>query len=193
VESIFIILGILISITSLGFVLFSKNKKEVEENKLDNGKYNIDLEYRDLRNDIRALTKEFNRTAQFNTNLLDEKITYIKEIRNGLEEKEYKINKMMTDMEIMHNRLRKVMNEIEDKKFIEIERKDVPVNKIEEKNDEKVIKMIPKQNIKKQAFNDIEEEIIEYYRRGFTIKEISKKTGRSLGEIEFIMGLRKMN
>ncbi len=193
-ENIFIIIGVLISVTSLGVVFFSKNKTERNITNVENDKYNVELEYRDLRNDIRSLTKEFNRTANFNTNLLDEKITYIKEIRDDLEAKEYKINKIMTDMEIMYNRLAKLVSEVEDKKILskEYEERNV-IKKADEKTEEKVIKMVPKQSVKKQGINDIEDEIIEYYKNGFTIKEISNKTGRSLGEIEFIMGLRKMN
>jgi len=192
-ESIFIIIGILISITSLFFVFFSKEKKLSSKRKDDDSYNEIELEYRDLRNDIRELMKEFNRSATFNTNLLDEKTAYIKEIRDDIEAKEFKITKLMTDMEIMYNRLRKLVEEVEEKYKKELYTNTDFIIKEEEKPEEKVIKMIPKQQPQngKKGFNDIEEEIIEYYRQGMTIREISSKTGRSLGEIEFIMGLRK--
>lgn len=193
-ETIFIGIGIVISLTSLFFVIFSKNKKENVSKKNKNyDDYNeIELEYRDLRNDMRDLMKEFNRSANFNTNLLDEKIAYIKEIRDDIEGKEFKINKLMTDMEIMYNRLRKLTEEIDEKYRKNINFKE---DISQEKAEEKVIKMVPKQqnNVSKRVYSDLEEEILDYYRQGMNIKEISLKTGRSLGEIEFIMGLRKMN
>ncbi|NLK63129.1 MAG: hypothetical protein GX287_06690 [Fusobacteria bacterium] len=240
-EMVFIGIGITISFISLFFVFFSKNKRETsyKQKKYYNDDYNeSELEFRDLRNDIRELMKEFNRSATFNTNLLDEKIAYIKEIRDDIEAKELKLNKLMTDAEIMHNRLRKTCEEIDETyikhreykyedekkykntrsldnhKYSRYDNKEnsdtktinyyetdninktnlnMDKNPNNGENDEKIIKMIPKPNQVNKINIDLEDEILNYYRQGLTIKEISEKTNKSLSEIEFIMGLRRMN
>ncbi len=177
-DKIILISGIVISLISLLVIFFSKNSKKAD----DNSEYNfmdVELEYRDLKNQIMELMKEFNRSANFNTNILDEKITYVSEMRDDIDRKILKITKMMTDMEIMYNRLEKLGSDLERKH----------IGNINVVNEEKVIKMIPK-NSRNNIVSE-EEQILEYYSQGMSVREISLKMGKTLGEIEFIMGLRK--
>lgn len=184
-EYIIILAGMFITLASLLFIFMAKPSKKNDFSSKRNIT-DLELEYLDLKNNIAELTQEFNRSASFNTNMLDEKITYLSEMRNDLDEKILKVTKLMTDMEIMFNRLKKLENNIPNLKE-KIKQEEELIQEAVLKED-KVIKMKPKLE---KVEDDLETQIIEYYKKGLSIKEISSKTGKSLGEIEFIMGLQK--
>ncbi|MGM0508499.1 MAG: DUF6115 domain-containing protein [Fusobacteriota bacterium] len=186
-DIIFIIIGSLLVFLSLLIIIFSKTPSG--QGVTDKDLNDLELEYRDLKNQIFDLTKEFNRTANFNTDLLDEKVSYVVEIREDLDHKIMKINKLLTDTEIMCNRLRKLKQENEDY-FKEKEKLDQ--KRLEdEKKTEKENKIIPMKP-KRKSRNDVNGDISSLYQKGYTIREIAEKTDKSIGEIEFVIGLQKL-
>ncbi|OQY09874.1 MAG: hypothetical protein B6I28_02160 [Fusobacteriia bacterium 4572_132] len=175
-EKLILIIGIFISIFSLLLILFSKDKKKT--NILNNNEISneLELEYRDLKNQILDLTREFNRTANFNTNLLDEKTAYLNEIREDIDEKIMKINKLLTDSEILCRRLEK--------------EKTKGITKTQKETNQKIIKLKPQKKEKRNLINN--DMVFEYFQNGLSLSEIAEKTDKSVGEIEFIIGLRKL-
>ncbi len=178
-DKIIIITGIIVSIFSLLIILFSKQTKNVHNTKIDGNFNDLELEFRDLKNQIIDLTREFNRTANFNTNLLDEKTVYLNEVREDVDEKIMKLNKLITDSEIISRRLEKRNNKSEIINNVSIK-----------ENEQKIIKLKPQKKEKNNfSTNNI---IFEYFQKGYSLSEISDKTEKSIGEIEFIIGLQKL-
>ena len=105
-EYVIILVGMFITLVSLIFILSSKSK--IASKKNGRNITDLELEYLDLKNNISELTQEFNRSACFNTNMLDEKINYISEMRKDLDDKILKVTKLMTDIDIMYNKLKKL-------------------------------------------------------------------------------------
>lgn len=181
---IMIVFGVLISILSVIIIIFDKkNRVKLRRgNSLENYDMNeLELQYRNLKNDIMDLTKEFNRTANYNTNLMDEKILYMNEIRDDLDNKLFKATKLITDIEIMCNRLEKINSRLDNGNTDKYDKTD----KKEYRNDDKVIKM-PRIN-RVVGLDDQIEDCIE---RGMDLAQISELTGKSIGELEFIIRLK---
>lgn len=223
-ENILIIIGIFISLVAFAAIFSSKKKKSerkytrTESNNLSSAAINdLDVEYKGLKKEIVELIKDFNRTASYNSNVIDEKINYLSEVREDMDRRIVKLTKLLTDVEILHNRLEKTEVRL-DQKFREVENNldnlstaintEVRIQKDKENKykeptryreyehesndlgkefEEKIIRMVPRNN----RLNSTEEQIFDFYDKGMSLKEIAEITGKGIGEIEFIMGLRR--
>ena len=175
--SILILLGSTISLFCLALIVNDKRKSIGVSGKL------IEME-----NESQNLKLEINEHLNnFNKHSLNEDEKF-KEIQNLFSQKE-----QLSESEIIS-----LKNEIEILKnsFTELSEKlyKAPVRKKTTK--EKIIQLVPtvkeiekKEPPKRKKF---ETEIDEYIDKGMSQDEISEKTGKSVGEIEFILGLRDM-
>lgn len=204
--TVIVVIGIVICLFSLAIIIFGK-KKGSGASLSGYGLNELELEFRDLKNEILELTREFNRTASYNTNVLDEKIAYISEIREDVDNKMLKLTKLMTDIEIMYGRYEKnikgtpqqsIIKPVQNK-FDNYLEDEIPVVKETEKKNENrkgdVFSVIRERTIEE---SDIQEkrrgpndEILDMLDMGMSTSEISIKTGKSIGEIEFIIGLMR--
>ena len=164
-----IIGGFVLTFTGLLIIVL---KKDDEESKVDRSDFNdIELEYRDLKNQVLELIKEFNRSAHFNTELLEDKI---KTLNGKIVESDEKIEKL-DNLNSEMNLLYKKMDEL-------VDRNSVTFESCEVEESSKV----------NHIMKGIEKEILEYKKDGLNINEIAEKTGKSVGELEFMMGLGKL-
>ncbi|BDU50581.1 hypothetical protein [Haliovirga abyssi] len=182
--NILIGIGIVISLYSLLAIFLTGNKKKKviknhsTKNNINKGE--LELEFFDLKNQIVDLTMEFNRTANFNTDTLDKKIMTISELNLNLDEKIVKSTKLITDMDILYRRLLEAEVNLSEKL------------KNISNAEEKILRIKPKTKPMIRNTIGYEDEIVEYYKRGLDIYEIAEKMGKSMGEIEFVLGLKRM-
>lgn len=170
----FIIAGFILAFIGVLMIIL---KKEEEPKNVSRSDFNdIELEYRDLKNQVLELIKEFNRSAHFNTELLEDKIKSLNKKIDESDDRLLKFNKMNTDMDIMY---KKMVDLVENNKVTYNETKELP------KKEEEVSKA-------NHVIKGIEDEILEYKKQGLSINEIAEKTGKSVGELEFMMGLGKL-
>ena len=186
-ESIFVIIGSLIAIFCT--VLIFNEKKKIEDSFYD--KENLIKEQENLTKVINEIVAEFSITATHTAETLDSKLKEIEELKfsstvnSDLEE-------LKKELDIIKNQLNNHITAGNTKKRT---------------TKEKIIKLVPQTNenhlelqdtvpssrgTKKNEMNGFETEIDEFLKKGMSEKEISEKTGKSLGEIEFILGLKNM-
>lgn len=175
--SILILLGSAISLFCLVLIVNDKRRSIGMSGKL----IEIENEFRNLKLETVELLNNFNKHS-LNDN---EKLV---EIQNLLSQ-----NKQLSESEISN-----LKNEIEilKKSLTELSEKSTKTPVRKKSTKEKIIQLVPaakevekKEPPKRKKF---ETEIDEYIEKGMSQDEISEKTGKSVGEIEFILGLRDM-
>jgi seryl-tRNA synthetase len=177
--SVLILLGSAISIFCLVFIINDK-KKSVEVS----GQFiEMESEYRRLKSEMDELVKEFNKTALHSSERLNAKVKEIQEIAFKERISENEILNLKEEIE----KLKDSFNELKEKVNTTPTRrktsKDKIIQLVQNNKEENV------ETVRKKAF---ESEIDEFIEKGLSQNEISEKTGKSMGEIEFIMGLRNM-
>lgn len=125
-----------------------------------------------FRNEVSKLITEFNRVANTNINILEDKIEDLKGVIKLADDKIVRLNSKLTDLEILANR---------DKK---------PTAK-------EVEEVIPKKKIKplsnKATLHEKKERIEELVREGVPIEEIAKAVNMSKGEVQLVVELKNKN
>ncbi len=178
--SVLILLGSAISIFCLVFIINDKKKGiEVSGQFLE-----MQSEYRRLKTDMDELVKEFNETAIHSSEKLNLKVKEIQEIAFKERLSENEILNLKDEVE----KLKESFNELKEKV-------NTPPPTRRKTSKDKIIQLVQNNKedkveiVKKKTFESKIDEILE---KGLSQNEISEKTGKSMGEIEFIMGLRNM-
>lgn len=226
-EIFVITIGIIISLLSLVFLMTGK---KIEEKSVSSDLIDLEFEFRELKNGIEDLIKDFNTSASYNTDLLENKINELKMTLKKMDEKKKDISIFMKTASVFIEEMKvqednyseklEISKETEENK---VEKKDKIEEKVQEKKEieekedikeekkyEKLIGEIEKElkdpeeiakekdiaikekKIKKKTtfiLSEIEEEIVKKYQEGKEIKGIAIETGKSIGEIEFILEL----
>ncbi len=190
-ESVLIILGTIFSIFCL--TLIFKEKKKESSMAADYAV--MESEQKKLRESINELIEEFNNTALHSTEQLNQKLQEITKINLENSGTRAEIEKVIKEIELLKG-------EIADLKNRSIE-ETAPAKKRGAK--EKIIKLVHQNEqielqetvpsagiVKRENSRNFETEIDEYLKKGLSEKEISEKTGKSIGEIEFIIGLKNL-
>lgn len=145
-----------------------------------------------FRNEVSKLITEFNRVANVNINILEDKIEDLKNVIRLADDKIIKINSKLTDLEILANRNKEpVATEVKKEK---VEIPEVPTMQIKEKVETpkvpaqiKKIKPLPK----KATVEEKREKIKELVDTGFSVEEIAKAVNMSKGEVQLVLELKK--
>lgn len=190
-ESALIIAGTIFSIFCL--TLIFKEKKKESSMAIDYAV--MESEQKKLRESINELIEEFNNTALHTTEQLNQKLQEINKINLDSSSNKEEIEKVIREVEL----LKKEISELKNRN---IEESPAPKKR---GSKEKIIKLVHQNEqaelqetvpsagiIKKESNRNFESEIDEYIKKGLSEKEISEKTGKSIGEIEFIIGLKNM-
>lgn len=193
--SVLILLGSTISLFSLAFIIndkkrgadistkYSELESEVKsfQTQFSAKNLEIDVEFKGFKSEIENIIKDFNTLFVTNSKNLENKIAEIKEsaLNNTLSENE--ISALKSELETLKNSY----NEI-------IEKLNTPPSR-RKNTKEKIIQLVQKDGEKElPKKKEFKSEIDEYIDKGLSQAEISEMTGKSVGEIEFIMGLRNM-
>ena len=193
--SVLILLGSTISLFSLAFIIndkkrgadistkYSELESEVKsfQTQFSAKNLEIDVEFKGFKSEIENIIKDFNTLFVKNSENLENKVAEIKEsaLNNTLSENE--ISALKSELETLKNSY----NEI-------IEKLNTPPSR-RKNTKEKIIQLVQKDGEKElPKKKEFKSEIDEYIDKGLSQAEISEMTGKSVGEIEFIMGLRNM-
>ncbi|MEW6095478.1 MAG: hypothetical protein AB1567_02980 [bacterium] len=134
----------------------------------------INVESKDVdkfRNEVSKLITEFNRVANTNINILEDKTEDLKNVIKLADDKIIKLNSKLTDLEILANR---------DKK---------PVSRTKQEEEPPVRQKI-KPLSKKATLDEKKEKIEELVIAGFPIEEIAKAVNMSKGEVQLVLELK---
>lgn len=193
--SVLILLGSTISLFSLAFIIndkkrgadistkYSELESEVKsfQTQFSAKNLEIDVEFKGFKSEIENIIKDFNTLFVKNSENLENKVAEIKEsaLNNTLSENE--ISALKSELETLKNSY----NEI-------IEKLNTPPSR-RKNTKEKIIQLVQKDGEKElPKKKEFKSEIDEYIDKGLSQAEISEMTGKSVGEIEFIIGLRNM-
>ncbi len=119
-----------------------------------------------FRNEVSNLMTDFNRVANININLLEDKVEDLKRVIQLADEKIIKLNTLIVDLEIVKQR--------GSSKKIEASKLDLPE-----------IPPFPKKLLNRQR----NERIKQLAKQGYLLEEIARTAEVSLGEVQLIVGL----